>query len=204
MHLRFADLRGPACDECIDLAEFASHAVDFPKTGTAVDFKKLPRPPSNEKPDYLSHEGSDGKLVPGFYRSDKVLGTLFRRVPVEEHSPPLFHGEMTPSDGSKIRRCLLEIRMDEIGLPALGPSTKDVLEEMTHLLEAYTDRLHEIAQAHALSKLRGSRLSEEELVSGTIMAKWADHRKRREAVNAMNLQVSTPLIILGNFHLIRN
>ena len=203
MHLRYADLKGPDCTECIALAEFASHAVDFPKTGTPVDFRKLPPPPNTEKPDYLSHEGSDGKLVPGFYRSEKVLGRLFRRVPLEEHSPPFFHAEVAPSDGRKIRKHLHEICMNEIGLPALEPPTDDVKEEMTHLLEAYCDRLHEIAQAHALSRRQGSRLSEEELVSGTIMAKWADHRKRREAVNAMNLQVSMLLAALMN-HLMRN
>ena len=48
---------------------------------------------------------------------------------------------------------------------------------MKHLLEAYSDQLFAIAQAYSLSKHVDSHLSEEELVSGMIMAHWADHNK---------------------------
>lgn len=45
--------------------------------------------------------------------------------------------------------------MNKMGLPALEPLTDNVKEEVSHLLEAYCDRLHEIAQAHTLSKHPG-------------------------------------------------
>lgn len=195
MHLRIADLYGPACKDCITLAELASHAVDFPKTGTPIDFSGIPRPPQVEKPDFLSHEGSGDKLASGFYRSEKALGTLFRRVPIDDHTPSTMHGEIDPSEGNKIRYRLHRIDMDELGLPPLETSHSDVTEEMNHLLDAYSDRLLVIAQTHALSRHIESRLSEAELVSGTIMAKWADHRKRRESVSAMSLQVCDLLLV---------
>lgn len=45
--------------------------------------------------------------------------------------------------------------MNEMGLPALVPPADNVKEEVSHLLEAYCDRLHEIAQAYTLSKHPG-------------------------------------------------
>ena len=45
--------------------------------------------------------------------------------------------------------------MNEMGLPALVPPADNVKEEVSQLLEAYCDRLHEIAQAHTLSKHPG-------------------------------------------------
>jgi hypothetical protein len=175
----------------LNLAEFASHAVDYPKTGTPVDFTSLPPPPQSERPDFLSGEGSIRRLNECFYRSQKVLGTMFRRVLIDDETPAHQNGDSAPSDGDKIWSCLQEIiEMPDLGLPPLEDPLDDLMDEMEHLLEAYSDRLLAIAQAYTLSKHLDSKLSEEELVSGTIMASWADHNKCREAVISMNLQVS--------------
>jgi len=182
LQLRYADLNGPNCKEYLDLAQFASHAVDYPKTGVPVNFKSLPPPPQSERPDFLSGEGSNRRLTDRFYRSQKVLGILFRGVLVDDHTADRHHGRIQPSDGLKIWVCLLQAQVD------LGVPSDDLVEEMKYLLEAYSDRLFAIAQAYSLSKHVDSHLSEEELVSGTIMAHWADHNKRREALISMNVK----------------
>lgn len=166
------------------MARFSSHAVDYPKTGVPVNFKSLPLPPQSERPDFLSGEGSNRRLTDRFYRSQKILGILFRGVLIDDYTADRHHGHIQPSDGVKIWKCLLQTNVD-FELPS-----DDVVDEMKHLLEAYSDRLFAIAQAYSLSKHVDSHLSEEELVSGTIMAHWADHNKRREAVMSMNVKVS--------------
>ena len=189
-------MKGPDCQECMQLAEAASHAVDFPKTGTPADFSKLPRPPSQERPDFLAPETVDSVDNNLYYPSEKLLGILFRNVP-EAKRPSLRYetSSNTPSDYDCIFNALTNIDVLYLGLPPLDPPLEDLQDEMFQLLEAYSERLGSIAQLFSISKSRG-RISEEELVSGTIMGKWSDHRKRREAVIAMNLQVSIIIFYL--------
>jgi RNA-dependent RNA polymerase len=189
LHLRIADLKGPDCDECMQLAEAASHAVDFPKTGTPANFTSLPRPPSQERPDFLAPETVNSADNNFYYPSEKLLGVLFRKVP--SPTPPLlrYDPSNTPSDGNSVSNALNQIDLSALGLPPLKPPQIDLMEEMEKLLEAYTEHLVSIARIHAISKSPDALVSEADLVCGTISAKWSDHRKRKEAVVAMNLQV---------------
>jgi RNA-dependent RNA polymerase len=175
------------------LAEAASHAVDFPKTGTPANFTNLPRPPSQERPDFLAPETVDSVDNNFYYPSEKILGVLFRNVPSAKRPVLQRDASNTPSDGNSVLNALMEIDLSELGLPPLQPPQDDLVEEMEQLLEAYSGHLVSIARLHTISKLRGARVSEAELISGTMMANWSDHRKRREVVAAMNLQV--PIII---------
>ena len=190
LHLRIADLKGPDCVECMQLAEAASHAVDFPKTGTPANFTNLPRPPSKERPDFLAPESVDLTENNLYYPSPKILGTLFRSVPSAKR-PRLD----TPNSGTAILQSMMEIDLEEIGLPPLEPPHENLMEEMEQLLEAYSEHLGAVARTHTPSKSPDARVSEAELISGTILAKWSDHRKRREAVIAMNLQVLVIIIL---------
>jgi RNA-dependent RNA polymerase len=174
----------------MQLAEAASHAVDFPKTGTPVNFTSLPRPPGKERPDFLAPESVDSVDNKLYYPSEKLLGILFRKVPEAKHPELRNDASNTPSDGNCIFDALMEIDLLELGLPSLEPPQDDLWEEMEQLLEAYSEHLASIAQLYSISKSRSVRISEEELISGTIITgKWSDHRKRREAVIAMNMQV---------------
>jgi RNA-dependent RNA polymerase len=190
-------LKGPDCHECMQLAEAASHAVDFPKTGTPVNFTSLPRPQSQERPDFLAPETVDSDNR-GYYPSEKLLGILFRNVPAAKRPELRNDASNTPSDGNCIFNALMEIDLSELGLPPLQPPQDDLREEMLQLLEAYSEHLASIAKIFSISKSRGARISEAELISGTITAKWSDHRKRREAVTAMNLQVSIIILFIYN------
>jgi RNA-dependent RNA polymerase len=190
LHLRIADLKGLDCEECLKLAEAASHAVDFPKTGAAVDFQSLPRLDQPQKPDFLCQEGANPDSE-AYYRSPKVLGKLFRNVPMEKCSP--FEGDTLiyhKNRHLKISEALQRIRFQDIGLPCLKDPSTDLLQEMRYILSHYKDQLMAIARAHTLARNPNQLLSEAELVSGTIQSTWADHRRRREAVTAMNLQAS--------------
>ncbi|KAF8845474.1 RdRP-domain-containing protein [Paxillus ammoniavirescens] len=185
-HLRFSDLADPSCKECLDLAQLASHAVDFPKTGTPVRFQDLPKHRTRTKPDFLAREGADIESDQ-YYNSEKLLGQLFRRVPVNDWMPDEWNGSQSPSGGNIIERALTRVGLYGLGLSLATPS-EELHEEMWYLLEEYGQQLLAIGTTHTISKNKDTHVSEAELVSGTIIANWSDHHKRREAVGAMNLQ----------------
>ena len=131
LQLQYADLNRPGCKEYLDLAQFTSHTVDYPKTGVPVDFKSLPPPPQSERPDFLSSEGSDRRLTDHFYRSQKILGILFHSVLINDYTADCHHRRIQPSDSLKIWACLLQAKVD-LGVPS--DDLVEVLEEMKHLL----------------------------------------------------------------------
>ncbi|KAG2109648.1 RdRP-domain-containing protein [Suillus discolor] len=188
-HLRFSDQEDPGCAECMELAKLASHAVDFPKSGTPVNFTQLPRFKSKNqpKPDFLAKEGADLNSDQ-YYNSKKLLGQLYRRVPVKRWIPQEWNEDRSPSDGASVENALSHVGLRNLGLSGLTPPTQELIEEMTYLLEAYCEQLLVIGQSHTILKNKDSHVSEAELLSGTIMANWSDHHRRRDAVTAMNLQ----------------
>jgi RNA-dependent RNA polymerase len=97
LHLRIADRNGPGCGDCLKLAELASQAVDFPKTGASVEFRSVPRISERCRPDFLWPEGSSPDPAK-FYVSRKVLGTLFRNVPMENRRQPDEGRVISPTD----------------------------------------------------------------------------------------------------------
>ncbi|KAJ7226071.1 RdRP-domain-containing protein [Mycena pura] len=191
LHLRIGDLHGFNCEDCLKLAEKASHAVDFQKRGVPVNFNDLPRAPDRRKPDYLSGEGINPAESMGevYYLSAKVLGELYRNVPIEDYRPTEL--ELQRTDGNTVRAALAFVGLRSLGLPSVNTSVdEDLMEEMRHILDEYSDQLMVIAKTHTTSKRSNVFLSEAELVSGTIQERYGDHRKRREAISAMNLEVS--------------
>jgi RNA-dependent RNA polymerase len=173
----------------MQLAEAASHAVDFPKTGTPANFKSLPRSRSDVRPDFLAPETVESVGNKLYYPSEKLLGILFRSVPAAKQPVLRIDASNTLSDGNCILKALMKIDLSKLGLPPLEPPQDVLLKEMLQHLEGYSEHLGSIAQLYSISKSRGARISEAELISGTITGKWSDHRKRREAVIAMNVQV---------------
>ncbi|KAK0457718.1 RdRP-domain-containing protein [Desarmillaria tabescens] len=185
LHLRISDLKGVDCDECLLLAEKASHAVDFPKVGTPVKFSDLPLPADRRRrPDYLSGEGVNPGDGPGYYPSNKILGILYRSVPVDEYHPRKDEAEFVDHD---LLDDLLQPHLRVAYDLSMDPDEDD-LEEMRHILDEYCQQLLVIAKAHTVSKLSAAHLSEAELVCGCIMERYTDHRKRREMTASMNLQ----------------
>ncbi|KAI6134190.1 RdRP-domain-containing protein [Pisolithus croceorrhizus] len=186
-HLRFSDLKNPNCEECLQLAMHASHAVDFPKTGTPVKLVDIPRLKNKPKPDFLALEGRD-LMSDQFYNSQKLLGRLYRRVPVNPWTPREWDRQYSPSQGVKIEEALRGVGLYALGLPPLQVPPPELYEEMRYLLDEYCDQLSAIGKSHTLSKNKDILVTEAEIVSGTLMATWSDQHRRREAVAAMNLQ----------------
>ncbi|PBK99199.1 hypothetical protein ARMGADRAFT_1025474 [Armillaria gallica] len=185
LHLRISDLKGVDCDQCLLLAEKASHAVDFPKVGTPVKFSDLPSPPdAQRRPDYLSGEGVNPGEGPGYYPSKKILGILYRSVPVDEYHPRKDEAEFVDH---KLLDNFLKSHLHLADDLNMDPDEND-LEEMRHTLDEYCQQLLAIAKAHTVQKLSTEHLSEAELVCGCIMEHYFDHRKRREITTSMNLQ----------------
>ncbi len=192
LHLRISDLKGVDCDECLLLAEKASHAVDYPKVGTPVSFLELPRPPDRQRqPDYLSGEGVNPGKGSGYYPSKKILGILYRSVPVDEYHPCQDEAELVDNE---LLDDLLEPHLIVAYDLSMEPD-ENVLEEMRHILDEYCQQLLAIAKAHTVHKLSTEHLSEAELVCGCIMEHYFDHKKRRETTASMNLQVRTALLL---------
>ncbi|KAI6161987.1 RdRP-domain-containing protein [Pisolithus thermaeus] len=186
-HLRFSDLKNPSCEECLQLAMHASHAVDFPKTGTPVKLENIPRLKNKPKPDFLALEGRD-LMSDQFYNSEKLLGRLYRRVPINPWTPREWDRQYSPSQGVKIEEALRGVGLYALGLPPLQVPPCELYEEMRYLLDEYCDQLSAIGKSHTLSKNKDILVTEAEVVSGTLMATWSDQHRRREAVAAMNLQ----------------
>ena len=156
-----------------------------------MSFNDLPKAPDRRKPDYLSGEGINpaGSMGEVYYLSDKVLGELYRNVPIEDYRPTEL--ELQRTDGNTVRAALASVGLRSLGLPSVNTSVdEDLMEEMRHILDEYSDQLMVIAKTHTTSKRSNVFLSEAELVSGTIQERYGDHRKRREAISAMNLEVS--------------
>ncbi|KAK0434561.1 RdRP-domain-containing protein [Armillaria borealis] len=185
LHLRISDLRGVDCEECLLLAEKASHAVDYPKVGTPVSFAELPRPPDGQRrPDYQSGEGVNPDEGTRHYPSNKILGILYRSVPVDEYHPRKDEAEFVDHE---LLDDLLESHLHLANDLSMDPDEND-LEEMRHILDEYCQQLLAIAKAHTVHKVSTEHLSEAELVCGCIMEHYFDHKKRRETTASMNLQ----------------
>ncbi|KAK0188760.1 RdRP-domain-containing protein [Armillaria mellea] len=187
LHLKISDLKGLNCDDCLLLAEKASHAVDYPKVGTPVYMKDLPKPTDrHRRPDYMSGEGvnPNDSESRGFYPSKKILGVLYRSVPVDEYHPRQDDAGFVDHE---LLDHLLEPHLNVVDDLNMDPDEND-LEEMHHILDEYCQQLSTIAKAHTVSKGFAAHLSEAELVCGCIMERYTDHKKRMETAKSMNFQ----------------
>ncbi|KAF7306444.1 RdRP-domain-containing protein [Mycena indigotica] len=166
LHLRIGDLKEYDCQECLKLAEKASHAVDFQKRGVPVSFTDLPRAPSNLKPDYLSGEGVNPaeSMVDRYYPSKKVLGDLYRNVPIEDYRPTDAELLLQRMDGDQIYVAFQNMGLRRLGLPSVDSEvSEDLMDEMKEIMDRYSDDLLEIAKAHTISHNPRVHLSEAEL-----------------------------------------
>jgi RNA-dependent RNA polymerase len=204
LHLRISDMKGYDHPDCIRLAEKASHAVDFPKVGVPVYFRDLPKPPQKLRPDFLSGEGVDPTHRDSeYYPSKKILGKLYRRIPDEELH---YRGKRSTlrCDFDPLRRALSHVAVDGVFMTSLlGAPPDELIEEMESIFNRFCEDLFSIAQTHTVSSRPNIHLSEAEVVSGTSLERYADHRKRKETVAAMNLQVAFFIAddIFGSNHL---
>ena len=136
-----------------------------------MPFNKCPRPLIPYKPDWHAAE----VLAPretDYYESPRALGQLYRRVTLK---PPPERAEEESVDPEKdsitfaLRPKVLEVIPDLGRVEGTGES--EILNEVLHAFYQYQDELSYICATHVITNQPGARLTEEEIVTGTIVAK---------------------------------
>jgi len=167
------------------LAELCSQAVDYAKNGTPVDINNnLPKPLIRFKPDWHKAEVTGAREL-DYYVSDRALGHLFRNVKLHdpkelvegfstEHS-----GEVAPLEDAitcavepHIRRTLDTIHNND------NSCADDGFAEQLHA--QYVREMRFICATHTLVDTPDVRLTEEEVVLGTILANCTQSRWRSD------------------------
>ncbi|KAG9018986.1 hypothetical protein FRB90_007566 [Tulasnella sp. 427] len=192
--------------DCIKLAELASKAVDFAKSGTPVSRDMIPklRFPSYQRPDWSAGEvgtGRNGRLV---YRSNRAIGHLFRRIDLndaERLAARQARRQRAGAGHNAEQRAEAKLERAMKNLVITGPA-RNVLQHPISLvllpvLERHIDAASTIPENITtvarrqfdayVSELRfiatcntitWDPLTEEEILMGTITAKTSQPRKR--------------------------
>jgi hypothetical protein len=193
-------------DDCLKLSQIHSYAVDYPKSGTPVSVKEVPKPKSELKPDWHAPETVDLDSSVNFYRSHRAIGKLFRaidlpevhaarrkRQQVREDQPEADLDElfaalcMNDREGDPLESAV-ECRVAEF-IPVDGPDSESV-KLAIESLDRYSRELQGICACNAIQRHghKAATLSEEEAVVGTIIAKCSQRRRRRDAISQLREQ----------------
>lgn len=140
-HLHIADTapEGSESQHCLKLAELHSDAVDFTKTGHAVQIQAMPKA-LLRKPDFLCPEWRINKPSEQSYESSKILGRLFRDVPLYDLATPRRSARGSPSRVDElggITPAVSGIRVDGVPGGALGLPHRKVVEELSYSIEPF-------------------------------------------------------------------
>ncbi|KAI0524882.1 hypothetical protein KFK09_004272 [Dendrobium nobile] len=186
-HVVHADLseRGAMDEKCIELAELAALAVDFPKTGQMVNM------PSSLKP----------KLYPDFmekhehqsYKSEKILGRLYRAIK-NDSNESLMHPEFTFSYENIPYDKDLEVPGASEYLPAAWDSKCLYDTHINALLEQYRITAEAeivIGQISSLPKFNSRKQGDiKEKIKNSYEALHREFRKVFETLETNDLQLS--------------
>ncbi|OCB86696.1 hypothetical protein A7U60_g6154 [Sanghuangporus baumii] len=174
---------------CLLLAKLCSQAVDYPKNGMEVDISRLPPKLIPFKPDWKKNEAGDEHRT-DFYRSERAVGEIFRRVEkvascadlddrgessylqVSEH--PVYKALKSTVDAKLRDSCVRQTTEEEVRI----------------IFRHYYNELQYICATHTLTDHVDSKLKEEEVVIGTILARCSRHRWRTERIYRMRVHAS--------------
>jgi RNA-dependent RNA polymerase len=121
-HAAFADLssEGAGCRECIILAELASKAVDFCKTGVPAEMTR--ELTCKAYPDFMENESKQS------YPSSKILGKIYQR-----------------SKGMQFSHSPLSVTENGLDRALLIPGHEEYVDEAAQLLDLYVTELGNVA-----------------------------------------------------------
>lgn len=188
-------------DRCMKLAELCSKAVDYAKNGKRVDLRgNLPRTPIKFKPDWHKAEVTGAREL-DYYRSDRALGELFRRIDLYDPNEPL-HGfpATPPGDIAPLTDAISRVLKPVVryalmsagpGSPPLPPTLGAENPHAERLHARYTREMRCICATHTLIEAPDVKLTEEEVVLGTILANCTQPRWRSDRAYRMRLQSET-------------
>jgi len=178
MHSVLADqmeegVRHPAC---IKLSELASVAVDFPKTGVAVDMNDAPRVLTRPKPDFMSRQPISKDLdnederpdTALYYPSRKVLGVMYRRVDIPRLLKDWNVNSGWNSDGPWQIWGEIEANLKRVK-PPYKDTWSEYIGEAKDLFEMYMEELDTIRWNYHPLPWKGRRLTEHEVFLQCIM-----------------------------------
>jgi RNA-dependent RNA polymerase len=174
------------------LAALCNLAVDYAKNGVPVDiYNNLPKPLLKFKPDWHKTEVTGSREL-DYYESDRALGYLFRNIEIQDLNEPIegfpitFSGEVAPLEDA-ISRALTPLVQGTLntGTEPPGAENKQVEELHAH----YVHEMQYICMTHTLVDTPDVRLTEEEVVLGTILgncaqSRWCTERSRRMRFHA--------------------
>ena len=131
-----------------------------------VHIDKCPKPLIPYKPDWHAAE----VLAPreqDYYESPRALGQLYRAVSLKSPPPREKESEDPHTDSITfvLRPKVLEV------IPDLCEVERTREDRIIELFDQYQDELSYISMTHVITNQPGARLAEEEIVTGTIVAK---------------------------------
>jgi len=120
-----------------------------------------------------------------FYESTRALGYLYRDIDLPElpEPPPPNVARITPISDQVSWAVLNQIQQF---LPDETPTDEEP-KWLTDLFQGYLNELGFIRCTHTLSHIAGSRLTEEEVVVGTILAECPQKRWRKDRIARLKI-----------------
>ncbi|KAF8123146.1 RNA dependent RNA polymerase-domain-containing protein [Boletus edulis] len=184
-HITIADQSrfGTHDPDCIKLAEMHSWAVDYPKNGNKVDIRRMPKSLIKFKPDWDMAE-ADAHRSSDYYKSDRALGHLYRGITLED-----MHDVLPQHRGNAEVQSIFKVLDPLVRRHLQRPTGRTPTTWIDSLFVTYREELAYISSAFSLSKAPGSRLREEELVIGTILARCPQKAYRASRLRAMRENV---------------
>jgi len=172
------------------LAALCSKAVDYAKNGEPVDiYNNLPKPLLKFKPDWHKAEVTGAREL-DYYESDRALGYLYRNISLNDPDKPI-EDFPTASPGSTapledaISRALAPLVRKTLNAPPEPPGAENRQAEELHA--DFVCEMRYICVTHTLVDAPDVRLTEEELVLGTILANCTQSRWRSDRSYRMKL-----------------
>ncbi|GAA6064674.1 hypothetical protein JCM10212_001790 [Sporobolomyces blumeae] len=197
-HLQLSDYYpdGTLHPDCLKLAKLHSDAVDYPKTGVAVDARQLPKSPSELKPQFMCGEfwahlkRGEGRY---YYTSEKALGQLFRAIPLKAVCPrPRPEVESAGLDDSNAITSALSQRLDSALSSSVRLSSVELdpilVDEVQGYLGEFCEWLLHYASINTLSSRPDRHLTEIEVVLGLLSAPAKDPRARRDKEDRLQFE----------------
>lgn len=144
----------------------------------------MPRALIKFKPDWDMAE--ENARSSDYYKSDRALGHLYRGITLED-MPEVLPQRQGNAEAHAIFKALDPLV--RLHLPSSSGHMHTPATRIDSLYVTYREELAYISSAFSLSKAPGSRLREEELVIGTILAKCPHKGYRTSRLRAMRENV---------------
>ena len=181
------------------LAGLCSEAVDYAKNGNPVDIhNNLPKLLIKFKPDWHKAEVTGAREL-DYYVSDRALGEMFRNIKLHDPKEPIEDRSVEGSGGTApledpisrkvapLVRSTLKTTRDQDDDSADSDWSDTDTGHAEQLHAHYVREMRFICMTHTLVDAPDVRLTEEEVVLGTILANCTQARWRQDRSYRMKL-----------------